>query len=280
MNKYLVLFLSACLLLQTPNVIGNTLQDEFVNESSESEVWIHSGSRRIYGVLSHPKSVKGKCPLVIIAHGFNGTHHFGKNYFKPLNDMGYQCFSFDFPCGSVNSRSDNNTMEMSVLDEVNDLKTIIRYFKETPNTDVSDIVVIGESQGGLVAALTASEMRKEIKKLILVYPALCIPDNWNSRYQDVAAIPDTTRLWNVPMGKRFFMELRDMKVFDAIAKFKRPVLIIQGDADRIVSLEDSRRAVELYKKAHLHIIPNAGHGFKPHEFRESVEQIQHFLNNH
>lgn len=277
MNKYLMFFLSTFLLLQTSHTIGNTLHDESINESVESEIWIQNGSRRIYGVLSHPKSVKEKCPLVIIAHGFNGTHHFGKNYFKPINDMGYQCFSFDFPCGSINSRSDNNTMEMSIYDEVSDLKAIIRYFKRSKTVDASNIVVIGESQGGLVAALTAAAMPKEIKKLILIYPALCIPDNWNSRYPDVATIPDTTRLWNVPMGRRFFMEIRDLNVFDSIAKFKRPVLMIQGDADRIVSLEDSRRAVELYKNAHLHIIPKAGHGFKPHEFSESIEQIQRFL---
>lgn len=245
--------------------------------AKESELWIQNGERRIYGVLSRPDATNAKKPLVIIAHGFNGTHQFGKNYFKPLNEMGYQCYTFDFPCGSVNSKGDNNTMEMSILDEVSDLKAIIKHFRNSPNTDASNIVVVGESQGGLVAALTAAQMPKQIERLILVYPALCIPQNWSDRYPDVTAIPDTTRLWNVPMGKRFFLELRNMNVFDTIARYKNPVIIIQGDADRVVSLDDSRKAVELYKDARLHVIPKAGHGFKPHEFQESVEQIRQFL---
>lgn len=75
----------------------------------------------------------------------------------------------------------------------------------------------------------------------------------------------------------FFAEIHDMNVFDRIGNFPNPVLVIQGDADRIVSLEDSRRAVKLYRKARLHVIPKAGHGFRPHEFLESLDQIKLFL---
>ena len=81
------------------------------------------------------------------------------------------------------------------------------------------------------------------------------------------------------MGRRFFMELQDMDVFKTINKFKKPVLIIQGDADPVVSMDDSRRAVKNYKNARLHIIPGAGHGFKPAEQRESLEQIKIYIEN-
>lgn len=240
-------------------------------------LWIANGNHQIFGVLSRPQNAKGKQPVAIISHGFNGTHEFGKNYFKPLNDLGFQCYTFDFTCGSVNSKSDNNTMEMSILDEQSDLEAIVRYFKAQPDVDASRIVLIGESQGGLVSALTASNMAKDISELILIYPALCIPQNWTDRYPRLEDIPDTTRMWNVPMGRRFFTEIRDMDVFKGLKKFKNPVIIIQGDADRVVSMEDSKRAVKLYKDARLHVIPGAGHGFRPHEFKESVEQIEKFL---
>lgn len=247
------------------------------HERFTKEVWIENNSRSIYGILSRAKDSEVKQPLVIIAHGFNGTHDFGKNYFETLNNLGYQCFTFDFPCGAVNSRSNNNTMEMSVLDQQSDLEAIIRYFKSQPDVDVDNIVLIGESQGGLVASLTAAHVAKDIRRLILVYPALCIPAQWNKRYPQLSEIPDTTRIWNVPLGRRFFTELRDMEVFSIIGKFKKPVLIIQGDADAIVSLEDSRRALKIYKDAHLHIIPGAGHGFKANELKELLLQIEGFL---
>lgn len=246
-------------------------------ESNVEELWIRNGERHLYGVLSRPAHAKGKMPVAIIAHGFNGTHYFGRNYFETLNKLGYQVYTFDFACGSVNSRSDNNTMNMSILDEQSDLEAIVRYFKQQPDVDASRIVLIGESQGGLVSALTAASMPKDISRTILIFPALCIPDNWTARYPNLSDIPDTTRLWNVPMGRRFFTEVRDINVFERIGKYKRPVLIVQGDKDPVVSMKDSERAVKIYKDARLHVIPGAGHGFKPKEFEESLQQITLFL---
>ena len=153
----------------------------------------------------------------------------------------------------------------------------MKYFKGQPDIDADNIVLIGESQGGLVSALTAASLSKDVAKLVLVFPALCIPDNWNKHYPKVSDIPETTKLWNVPMGRRFFMEIRDMNVFKTIKRFKKPVLIVQGDADAVVSMDDSRRAVKNYKTASLHVISGAGHGFKPHEFEESMGVIKDFL---
>lgn len=240
-------------------------------------LWIDNGDRHIYGIISKPQYTGRKQPVAIIAHGFNGTHASGRTYFKTLNGLGYQCYAFDFPCGSVKSRSDSNTVNMSVLDEQSDLEAIVRHFRQQPDVDAQKIVLIGESQGGFVSAMTAAHIPQDIDKLVLVFPALCIPENWNTRYPKVTDIPDTTRLWRVPLGRRFFMELRDIDVFKTISKFRKPVLIVQGDADAVVSMEDSRRAVELYKDARLYVIPGAGHGFKPEEQQLSLEQIKAFL---
>lgn len=240
-------------------------------------LWIKNGDRNIFGVISKPKQDGKKQPVAIISHGFNGSHHYGRTYFETLNALGYQVYVFDFPCGSVNSRSDNNTMNMSVLDEKSDLQAIVKYFQQQPDVDASNIVLIGESQGGFVSALTSASMPKDIKALVLVFPALCIPDNWNERYPTDAEIPDTTKLWNVPLGRRFFLEVRPIKIFKTIKKYKNPVLIVQGDKDPVVSMADSKKAVKTYKNARLHIIPGAGHGFKPNEQQESLQQIKAFL---
>ena len=240
-------------------------------------LWIQNGDRQIYGILSRPRYTGERQPVAIISHGFNGTGDFGRSYFEALNALGWQCYTFDFPCGSVRSRSDSNTMNMSVLDEQSDLEAIVRYFQKQPDVDPDRIVLIGESQGGLVSALTAASIPKEIDKLVLIYPALCIPDNWNERYPDASRIPDTTRMWNVPLGRRYFTEVRDIKVFRTIPKFRGPVLIIQGDADPVVSMEDSRRAVRKYRDARLHVIPGAGHGFNAKERDEAIDRIRAFL---
>ncbi|MCR5132306.1 MAG: alpha/beta fold hydrolase [Prevotella sp.] len=257
---------------------GWTVQSKnFVDFQHIEPLWIMNGDRQIFGELYTPTVAAEKSPVVIISHGFNGTHHYGRNYFDELGKLGYKCYAFDFACGSVNSRSDSNTMNMSILDEQSDLRAVVNYFRQQPDIDPSRIVLIGESQGGLVSALTAGQMAKEVSRLILVYPALCIPDNWNERYPQEADIPDTTRVWGVPLGKRFFKEARALKPFEVIGKFRGPVLIVQGDKDPVVSMEDSKRAISLYNKARLHVIPGAGHGFKPQEFQQSIQQIVEFL---
>ena len=242
---------------------------------SEEELWIKNGNRGIFGVLSRPAADgKEKHPVAIISHGFNGTHWFGKDYFPLMQELGYMCYTFDFPCGSVRSRSDNNTMNMSAMDEVDDLLAVVKYFQSQPDVDVKHIVLIGESQGGLVSALAAARIPKEISNVILIYPALCIPDNWNERYPTVNAIPDTTRLWNVPMGRRYFEEIRGLNPYKEIVKYKKPVLIVHGDMDRVVPLSYSQRAAKVYKKARLEVIEGAGHGFKPAERAKAFEYIR------
>jgi len=245
--------------------------------SVENELWIKYGKHPIYGVLSTPVNGQKKHPIVIVAHGFNGSHHFGRSYFKMLNEMGYMCYTFDFPCGGTGSRTDNNTVNMSVIDEQKALETIVRYFKSHSDVDKKNIVLLGSSQGGLIAALTAASLQKDISKLILEFPALCIPDNWNSRYPQVSDIPDTTKVWQVPIGRQFFTELRNMDPYQAVEAYRRPVLIIHGDADPVVPIDYSRRAVKLYKDARLLEIPNAGHGFGAEDFQRSLACIRQFL---
>ena len=251
----------------------------FIDFRNTRSLWIENGDRQIYGVLNRPLGEKGRLPIAIVSHGFNGTHHFAQDYFGPLAELGWMTYALDFPCGSVRSRSDSNTMNMSVLDEQSDLRAIVNYFRNQPYVDPDRIMLIGESQGGLISALTAAQMHKEVSQLVLIYPALCIPEDWKSRYPRLEEIPDTTRLWNVPLGRRFFEELRGMDPFRTMKKFQKPVLIIQGDADRVVSVEDSRRAAQTYKNARLHIIPGAGHGFKPKEREVATEQIKLFISN-
>ncbi len=243
--------------------------------SEVSELWIEHEGDRIYGIASTPQVERKK--VAIVCHGFNGTHHFGRDYFETLNELGYLVYTFDFPNGSVHGRSGNDTRKMSIYGEMEAVKSIVRHFRQRPDVDPGHIVLIGESQGGLVSALTAAELGEEIRKLILIYPALCIPDNWNSRYPKVKDIPEVTKLWNVPLGRDFFLELRKMNVYKTITKYKGPVQIVHGSKDPIVPLSYSERAMKEYKDAHLGVIPGAGHGFKPEERRVSNLFVREFL---
>ena len=70
------------------------------------EYSVKYGSKELYGILSNPNAAADKRQgIVILAHGFGGTHHFAYSYFEALNKLGYQAYAFDFAGGSPMSRS-------------------------------------------------------------------------------------------------------------------------------------------------------------------------------
>lgn len=267
------LLIAACLALALAAIAPAAQARGFKTE----ELWIGDGQRRIYGIMASPEGASGRLPVAIVAHGFGGTHHFARAYFDTLCAMGYRCYAFDFPCGSPKSRSDSNTMNMSVRDEAADIEAIVAHFRSRADTDTAAIALIGESQGGLASALAAASLRGAVSRMVLIYPALCIPDNWNAAYKSEADIPDTTRVWGVPLGRRFFIEARAIDVYATIGRYRGPVLLLHGDRDTVVPLDYSRRAEAVYPDARLHVISGAGHGFGGKSRREAVSLVAAFL---
>lgn len=112
---------------------------------------------------------------------------------------------------------------------------------------------------------------------MLIYPALCIPDNWNERYPRVEDIPEVSEIWGVKLGKKFMMDIRNMKPFETIGNYKGNVLIVHGTDDKVVPIDYSGRAQKTYQNATLKIIDKAGHGFKPNERILSNQYVREFL---
>ncbi|MCM1228136.1 MAG: lysophospholipase [Clostridium sp.] len=92
------------------------------------------------------------------------------DYAEELAQHDIAAYCFDFRGGGGN-RSDGNTTEMSVMTEVSDLETIIIDAVEWDFVDDNRIILFGESQGGIVSAITAARHNDEVAGLILAYPA-------------------------------------------------------------------------------------------------------------
>lgn len=114
--------------------------------------------------------------LQLYVTGFMAWQDSVKHYAAFLAEMGYVAFTFDFCGGSAMcGKSDGKTTEMSVLTETKDLKAVIEYVRNLSYTDSEKILLMGCSQGGFVSALVAAKNNFPIEKLVLFYPALCIP---------------------------------------------------------------------------------------------------------
>lgn len=69
------------------------------------------------------------------------------------------------------------------------------------------------------------------------------------------------------------------KTVDSIDKLNIPILIIWGDQDSLIPVEDAYRYHKSYKKSSLTIIPGANHSLLIEHSREIITALKPFLNN-
>ncbi len=200
-------------------------------------------------------------PLVIFSHGYNGhktDFAVSAEYFAR---SGTAAVCFTFCGGSTRDDSGFPTTEMTLFTEKEDLLAVIDEVKKWPWVDDSRIYLFGASQGGMVSALAAEERGEEILGLILLYPAFCIADNWNARFEKAEDIPEKVTLWDMVLGHRFFETIRDFRIKERIGKFGGRVLLMHGTEDDVVSPEYSAWAFGKYADARLEMFQGEPHGF-------------------
>lgn len=235
-----------------------------------------------------------KLPIAIVCHGFMAFQDTVRQYAKALAEMGYLSYCFDFCGGSVvKGKSDGKTTDMSVLTEVKDLETVIDYVKTLHYADSENILLMGCSQGGFVSALTAVKRKDEIAKLILFYPALCIPDDARAGKMmmakfDPADIPEIVNCGPMKLGRCYVTDVIKMNPYEEIKDYPGDVLIVHGTEDDIVKLDYSKKAYEAYlhngaseaeseRRVELKIINGGQHGFSKKHDVMAIDMLKSFV---
>ena len=221
-------------------------------------------------------------PVAIVSHGFIVNQGTVKKYAMTLAEMGYAAYCYDFNGGSAfGSKSDGKTTDMSVLTEIQDLEAVIAYAQSLPyNSD--ELLLMGCSQGGFVSALTAAR-RPDLKvnKLVLFYPALCIPDDARSGKMlsakfDPDNVPEVLKGGIMKLGRCYVEDVKNMDAISEIKSYTGPVLIIHGSADKIVDLRYSKEAQAAYANAQLTVIDGAPHGFFKKNLNIALDKLRAF----
>ena len=258
---------------------ANEKSEEFY-EYRTQELYAERDGKRLYGVVYIPEGVEEKMPAVIFSHGYAGNYQVGVSYAEALAEKGYVTYCFDFSGGSPGSRSDGSTLEMSVFTEQADLEAVIHMMQEQEFVDAEQIFLAGTSQGGAVSAITAAENREEIQGLILFYPAFMIPERMREMFPTKADIPDTYHYLWMDVGRMYAESVLDYDIFDAVSSYDRDVLILHGDADSIVPLSYSEKALSVYPSARLEVFPGAGHGFYGEDEAQAIRYMEEYLAGH
>ena len=226
-------------------------------------------------------------PVAIVCHGFMANLDTVRHYAKHLAKCGYAAFCFDFCGGSVMlGRSDGDTASMSVLTEVSDLEAVLRYVRTLPFVDADRVLLMGCSQGGFVSALTAAKKENRVQKLVLFYPAFCIPDDARKGKMmfasfDPANIPDIVQCGPMKLGKCYVQDVIGMDPFAEIAPFDGDVLIVHGTKDAIVKPSYAERAYAVYAQrnvgtAEYVAVRNGTHGFVANADSQAVRILKRF----
>lgn len=226
-----------------------------------------------------------KLPTVIICHEFGTNMRFTGRYAQMLCRQGYAVFCFDF-CGSESGTSQGRkSTEMSVTTEVVDLLVVLDYVESRPFVNTDAVFLMGCSQGGLVASLAAEKRKDEVRKLVLYYPALSIPDDARKGSMLGAVfngdeIPESFKVLNdkFRVGKRYVADAIKLSEWREMMRYKNPVLIVHGTEDELVDIDYARKAVKIFPNATLVEIEGGKHLFPTLKERKiAVEAAIRFL---
>lgn len=224
----------------------------------------------IWGKLYLPDAKGKKLPIVIMAHGYNGSHQEPKDFAESLAMRGVASYIFDFCGGGNHSKSDGATTDMTIFTEKDNLEDITGMVRSWDFIDPERIALLGCSQGGLVAALTAAANPEMYKSLVLVYPAFTIPATAPSMLEKFDA--DGGRPQNVMgmmLGRDYYDKINGLDAFNTIGDYKGDVFIVYGDKDFIVA-GGVDKAAEKYEKCRSLVIPGGNHGFSYYRHHEEA----------
>ena len=236
---------------------------------------INDDGIRLSAVLEKPDGCN-MGPLVILLHGFTSAKDRPHNILAAaaMREAGYATLRFDL---YGHGESGGEFRKHTLYKWISNTMAVIDYVRELGYTD---LYLSGHSQGGLVAALVAGMEADRIKGLILRAPAFMIPqaarDGGLLGFSfDPEQIPDSmTVIKGLELDGNYIRVAQTIHAEDAADRYKGPVLILHGDEDDTVPLEDSRRMAQRYRNCELAVMAGETHHFDQHP-----EQMQKTIRN-
>ena len=247
-------------------------------ENVKSRIEFHRDDHKISGHLWGRKEEPQHA--VILCHGFLANEKMCHKYAALLEQQGFMAVTFDFCGGGIGVKSEGRSQDMTVFTEMADLMAVVKGVRS--RYAPLSISLLGCSQGGLVSAMVAREPGNEIYKLILLYPALCIPDDARKGKMmfykfDPENIPEVLGRFPMKLGGEYARSVKELDPLEMIRGYDGPVLYLQGSEDNVVDVSYARRAKEVYHNCQYHEIAGGGHMFRGEHDLEACRLISAFM---
>lgn len=207
-----------------------------------------------------------KCPMVILMHGIFSS----KNIVpipalaRALAKEGIASICFDF---GGHWKSEGQMQEMTVGKEIEDALAMWEYAESLPY--VSRIGLLGHSQGGVVASMTAGILASRGESpaaLVLIAPGSVIQDAckggrfFGAKFNP-ADPPEYVKCFGVmKLGREYILTTQELDIYGTAKAYTGPVRLIHGSKDTIVPMSCSEKFVETYTQdAELIVVEGENH---------------------
>lgn len=245
------------------------------------EITLNNGAIQLPGTLTYNIS---KSPLIIWVHGSGGVNRDGnqplyiKQFREEINKKGISFFSYDKRTANPSNMSFIKQDGIYFDDFVSDLKEVINHFNNDDR--FSEIILIGHSQGSLIGMLASEKVNKYIslagagetidKTIIKQITKQSsefgkLTEGYFKELGETGEIkevnPNLISLFAKP-NQPFLASWMSINPVDEIKTVNIPTLIINGDKDIQVPIQDAKNLHQSKPNAELIIVKNMNHILK------------------
>ena len=238
--------------------------------SKEFEVYGPQGGLSMTITLpDHFNTQTDTCPMVILMHGIFSSKNFTPMpaIARSLAKEGIASIRFNF---GGHWSSEGKMQLMTIENEITDAIAIWRYASSLPY--VTRIGMLGHSQGGLVASMTAGRIAtmptttKPLYALVLIAPATVLKNAcqngklFDARFDPVNP-PEYVKCFGLmKLGREYLLTTQQLDIYGTASAYQGPVLILHGENDRLVPLWCSQQYLTTYPNApQLTIVEGENH---------------------
>ena len=201
---------------------------------------------------------RDSCALVILMHGIFSSKDFKPmpTIAKQLAKVGVASIRFDF---GGHWSSEGEMVQMTIEKEIADALAMWDYACSLPY--VSKIGLLGHSQGGVVASMTAGRLasRERVDKplygLALLAPASVLKNAcrngglFDAKFNP-ADPPEYVRCFKMmKLGREYLLSTQQLDIYGTAEAYKGPVRIIHGKEDNLVPMWCSEDYKRIYGEA-------------------------------
>lgn len=250
-----------------------------MNAIEEKVIFKNSKGLELQGNLHTPKEQTDS--VVVMAHGSCSNKDRARTVevAELYAENGMAALRFDF-----GGSGESYETEISVEKQVDDLKSAIEFVK---GKGYKRIGLQGESLGGLVSCLAYTN---DIKTMVLWAPVTEKKDKLKEvfeqegyskeEFEKIGYITKEKNGQKFTIPKKYFKERMAVNQTEMLSRIKCPVLILHGEEDDVVPLEDSKEAVKILENSKLEIISGLGHRFRFDDKKVSLDLSLNWFKEH